>query len=105
MALAHGGWSAPRPEPALPVLGRGGLALIESLLFNMEEARQVSAHDRKVASELGRVLSGGDLPGPTTVPEEHLLELERESFLRLCGERKSLERMAALLKTGKPLRN
>jgi 3-hydroxyacyl-CoA dehydrogenase len=51
------------------------------------------------------ILSGGNVPGPTTVSEQHILDLERESFLRLCGERKSLERMQAILKTGKPLRN
>ena len=71
----------------------------------MQEGRYISEHDRKVGRELARILSGGDVPGPTTVSAQHLLDLEREAFLRLCGERKSLERMQAILKTGKPLRN
>ncbi len=105
VALAESGFQAPLPDPALPVMGTAGIALAEAVLFNMEEAGWVSEHDRKVGREIARVLSGGEIPGPTAVPEEHLLELERESFLRLCGERKTQERMEHLLKTGKPLRN
>jgi 3-hydroxyacyl-CoA dehydrogenase len=96
---------AVRPDQAVPVMGRAGLALVESVLFNMQEGHYISEHDRKIGRELGRILSGGDIPGPTTVSAQHMLDLEREVFLRLCGERKSLERMQAILKTGKPLRN
>jgi 3-hydroxyacyl-CoA dehydrogenase len=105
LALAAGGFKAPLPDPALPVLGSAGMALGDSVLFNMQEAGFISEHDRKIGRELVRILSGGDAPGPRTVPESYLLELERESFLRLCGERKTLERMEHILKTGKPLRN
>jgi 3-hydroxyacyl-CoA dehydrogenase len=105
LAMARSGFEPPRPDQSIPVLGRAGVALAESVLFNMEEAGYISAHDRKIGGYLARILSGGDVPGPTTVPAQHLLDLERESFLRLCGERKSLERMQAILKTGKPLRN
>jgi len=105
LALARAGFEPPRPEVAIPVLGKAGVALVESVLFNMQEGRYISEHDRKIGRELGRILSGGDVPGPTTVSEQHILDLERESFLRLCGERKSLERMQAILKTGKPVRN
>ena len=105
LALARAGFEPPRPAQSIPVMGRAGVALVESVLFNMAEGRYISEHDRKIGSELGRILSGGDVPGPTTVSAQHLLDLERESFLRLCGERKSLERMQAILKTGKPLRN
>jgi 3-hydroxyacyl-CoA dehydrogenase len=105
LALARGGFEAPLPEREVPVMGRAGVALIESALYNMREGRYISEHDRKIGRELARILSGGDVPGPTTVSEQHILDLERESFLRLCGERKTLERMQAILKTGKPLRN
>ena len=74
-------------------------------LFNFEESRFISEHDRKIGSKLAHVLSGGDLTGTRTVSEQYLLDLEREAFLSLLGERKTLERIQALLKTGKPLRN
>ena len=105
LAMARAGFESPRPELDIPVMGKAGLALVETVLFNMEEAGYISEHDRKITKELGRILSGGAVPAPTTVSEQYLLDLERESFLRLCGERKSLERMQAILKTGKPLRN
>ena len=105
LAMARAGFEPPTPEREIPVLGKAGVALIESLLFNMEQGGYISEHDRKIGRELARILSGGNVPGPTTVSEQHILDLERESFLRLCGERKSLERMQAILKTGKPLRN
>jgi 3-hydroxyacyl-CoA dehydrogenase len=105
LAMARTGFEPPQPDDDIPVMGKAGVALAESVLFNMEEAGYISAHDRKLGRELARIVSGGDIPGPTTVPAQHMLDLERESFLRLCGERKSLERMQAILKTGKPLRN
>ena len=86
-------------------MGRAGVALCESVLYNMEQAGWISAHDRKIGGKLARILSGGDVPGPTTVSHDHMLRLEREAFLSLCGERKTLERMQSILKTGKPLRN
>jgi len=105
VALAENGYAPPVPDPAVPVMGRNGVALCESVLFNMEQAGFISAHDQKIGGYLARILSGGDVPGPTTVSHQHLLDLEREFFLKLCGERKTLERMQSLLKTGKPLRN
>ncbi|MDH3426293.1 MAG: enoyl-CoA hydratase/isomerase family protein [Acidimicrobiia bacterium] len=105
LAMARSGFEPPLPEREIPVMGNAGVALVESVLFNMEEAGYISAHDRKIGRELGRVLCGGAVPGPTTVSAQHILDLERESFLRLCGEKKSLERMHAILTTGKPLRN
>ena len=86
-------------------LGRGGFAVIETGLINMLEGRFISEHDRKIGGELARILSGGDIAGPTTVSEQHILDLECEAFLRLCGEPKTHERVGALLTTGKPLRN
>ncbi|MDH3456661.1 MAG: 3-hydroxyacyl-CoA dehydrogenase/enoyl-CoA hydratase family protein [Gemmatimonadota bacterium] len=105
LGMARAGFEPPQPDQGIPVMGKAGVALAEAVLFNMEEANYISAHDHKLGAELARILSGGDVPGPTTVSAQHLLDLERESFLRLCGERKSLERMQAILKTGKPLRN
>jgi 3-hydroxyacyl-CoA dehydrogenase len=105
LAMARSGFEPPLPEREIPVMGNAGVALVETVLFNMEEAGYISAHDRKIGRELGRVLCGGAVPGPTTVSAQHILDLERESFLRLCGEKKSLERMHAILTTGKPLRN
>jgi 3-hydroxyacyl-CoA dehydrogenase len=61
--------------------------------------------DAVVARALANILAGGPLPNATTVSEQYLLDLEREAFLSLCGERKTLERIAHTLKTGKPLRN
>ncbi len=103
--MAEAGFVAPVPDPAIPVMGRNGVALAESVLFNMEEAGFVSAHDHKIGGYLALILSGGDVPGPTTVSHQHMLDLEREYFMKLMGERKSLERMQSILKTGKPLRN
>ena len=105
LAMARAGFESPLPDRDVPVMGRAGLALAETVLFNMEQGRYISEHDHKIGKELARILSGGDVPGPTTVSAQHILDLERESFLRLCGERKSLERMQAILTTGKPLRN
>jgi len=105
LAMARTGFEAPLPNREVPVMGRAGIALIETVLYNMIEGGYASEHDRKIGLELGKILCGGDVPGPTTVSEQHLLDLERESFLRLCGEPKSLLRMQAILKTGKPLRN
>jgi len=89
----------------LPVMGRDGLALLSTGLFNMQQGRFISEHDEKIGRELARILSGGDVGGPTTVSEQRILDLECESFLRLCGEPKTHDRMIRLLQTGKPLRN
>ena len=104
-ALGAGGFGSPTPSRAIPVMGTAGRALIGSVLYNMQEAGYISQHDAKIGTELGRILSGGDVPPGTTVTAQHLLDLERESFLRLMGERKTLERMDHILKTGRPLRN
>jgi 3-hydroxyacyl-CoA dehydrogenase len=103
--MSEAGYVPPVADPAIPVIGRNGVALAESVLFNMEEAGYISAHDHKIGGYLAHILSGGDVPGPTTVSHQHMLDLEREYFMKLMGERKSLERMQSILKTGKPLRN
>ena len=72
---------------------------------SMEAAHYISEHDKKVADKLAYVMAGGDLSQPSYVPEQYLLDIEREAFLSLCSERKTLERIQHMLKTGKPLRN
>ena len=64
-----------------------------------------SEHDRKIANKIGYVMTGGNLSEQTEVSEQYLLDLEREAFLSLCGERKTLERIGGMLKTGNPVRN
>ena len=71
----------------------------------MREAHYISDHDCTIGRRLARVLTGGDVRSGSTVSETHLLDLEREVFLSLCGERKTLERIQFMLKKGKPLRN
>jgi len=102
---ATGDFTAPVPDQAIPVMGTAGIALAESVLYNMQEGGFISEHDRKVGGLMAHVLAGGAVPPGTTVSHEHMLDLEREGFMRLMGERKTLERMQHLLKTGKPLRN
>ena len=74
-------------------------------VFAMKEGNYISAHDQKIADKLAYVMCGGDLSAPTEVSEQYLLDLEREAFLSLTGERKTLERIQSILTTGKPLRN
>ena len=64
-----------------------------------------SDNDALIGRDLAHIMAGGSLPHPTTVSEQYVLDLEREAFLKLCGERKTLERIQHTLKTGKPLRN
>ena len=105
LALARGGYAAPRPESALPVLGESGMAWIDAALCNLGEGGFATEHDCTIGRAIGLVLAGGEIAGPTTVSEQVLLDLELEGFLRLCGEPKTQQRIEALLATGKPLRN
>jgi 3-hydroxyacyl-CoA dehydrogenase len=71
----------------------------------MREGEFISEHDAKVANHVARILAGGEVSAGTQVTEDYLLDLEREAFLSLCGEQKTVERIGYTLKTGKPLRN
>ena len=71
----------------------------------MRQAEYISDHDVKIANHVANILCGGSLTPGSMVSEQYLLDLEREAFLSLCGERKTQERIAFTLKTGKPLRN
>ena len=105
LALAAGNYASPTLDEAIPVMGTSGIALAESVLYNMMQGGYISEHDMKIGMELGTILSGGVVPPGSTVTETDMLNLERESFMRLLGERKTLERVEHILKTGKPLRN
>ncbi len=105
LALAATNHVSPGEADAIPVMGTAGIALAESVLFNMQEGGYISEHDRRIGMELATVLAGGRVPPGTTVSEQDLLTLEREGFMRLLGTPKTLQRMEHILKTGKPLRN
>ena len=104
-ALAESGYTAPQPRTQIPAPGTAALATLETGAFLMGEAGYASAHDLKVAKWAAYILAGGRVTAGSPVSEQYLLDLEREAFLSLCGERKTQERIAFTLKTGKPLRN
>jgi 3-hydroxyacyl-CoA dehydrogenase len=104
-ALAEAGYAAPQPRAQIPVPGLAALGALETGIFLMGEAGFASGHDQKVARWAAYILAGGRVTAGSLVSEQYLLDLEREAFLSLCGERKTQERIAFTLKTGKPLRN
>jgi 3-hydroxyacyl-CoA dehydrogenase len=81
------------------------LATLKLAVWTMREGQYISDHDVKVANWVAYALAGGQVSPGTVVSEQYLLDLEREAFLSLCGEKKTQERIAFTLKTGKPLRN
>jgi 3-hydroxyacyl-CoA dehydrogenase len=99
------GYRPPPRRTAIPVGGEGTLAALKLGVHLAWRAGRIGDHDAVVGRTLARVLAGGSLPHRTTVSEGYLLDLEREAFLQLCGERKTLERIQHTLKTGKTLRN
>jgi len=99
------GYSQPIPRTDIKVLGRDGLGMLYAGINGMFRGNYISEHDVKIARKLAYVMCGGDLSEPTIVNEQYLLNLEREAFLSLCGEKKTLERLQSVLKTGKPVRN
>jgi 3-hydroxyacyl-CoA dehydrogenase len=92
-------------EPSVRVLGESFLAAAKLAIHMMLRGEYISEYDAHVARKLAWIIAGGDLTAPATVSEQYLLDLEREAFVSLCGERKTLERIQHMLKTGKPLRN
>ena len=99
------GYQRPAPRTAIPVGGETVLAALKLGVHLAWRAGRITDHDAVVGRALANLLAGGALPNPTTVSEQYLLDLEREAFLKLCGEKKTLERITHTLKTGKPLRN
>ena len=103
--MAENGYTQPKQRSDIKVQGKTGIALFEAGLASMRMSNYISDHDAKIAKKLAYVISGGDLSYPQNVTESYLLDLEREAFLSLCGEKKTLERMQGLLTGGKPPRN
>ena len=99
------GYQRPTPRTAIPVGGETVLAALKLGIHLAWRGGRISDHDAVVGRALANVLAGGALPHQTTVGEQYILDLEREAFLKLCGERKTLERITHTLKTGKALRN
>jgi 3-hydroxyacyl-CoA dehydrogenase len=99
------GYQPPVPRRSIPVGGDAVLAPLKLGIHLAWRAGRISDHDALIGRKLATIMAGGRLPHPSTVSEQQLLDLEREAFLILVAERKTLERMQHTLKTGKPLRN
>ena len=103
--LYDAGYTIPQQRKDVKVLGRLGLGAMLAGINGMWRGNYATDHDALVARKLAYVMCGGDLSEPQLVSEQYLLDLEREAFLSLCGEKKTLERIQSVLKSGKPLRN
>jgi len=95
----------PPMETGIRVLGRPTYAALEIGVRQLEEGRFISEFDRHLALQLAYVMTGGDLSAPQEVSEQYLLDLEREVFMRLLGDKRTQQRITHMLTTGKPLRN
>jgi len=105
LAMWERGYTQPVQRTDIKVQGRGGLGGLMAGIHGMWRGKYITDYDKFVAEKLAYVMCGGDLSAPTLVSEQYLLDLEREAFLSLCGQRKTLERIQSILTTGKPLRN
>lgn len=105
IGMARNGYQPPRSPTQIDVGGSDMRAALELGVHTAWRSGHISDHDALIGKKLAYILSGGDLPHSATVSEQHLLDLEREAFLSLCGEPKTQERIAHTLKTGKTLRN
>lgn len=105
LIMAEAGYTQPIRRTDVKVLGKQALGMFLVGTNQMEAGNYISEHDKKIANKLAYVMAGGDLSEPTFVSEQYLLDIEREAFLSLCTERKTLERIQFMLTKGKPLRN
>lgn len=105
LELATKGYIAPKREKNITVLGQEGLGIIYVGANSMKSGHYMSEHDQVISEKLGWVMCGGDLSENTVVSEQYLLDLERKAFVELCQQRKTLERLESLVKSGKILRN
>ena len=103
--MSNQGYTKPIKRNDIKVLGKQALGMFLVGTDTMHASNFISKHDQKIANKLAYVMAGGDLSEPSMVSEQYLLDIEREAFLSLCTERKTLERIQHMLKTGKPLRN
>ena len=104
IVLANNGYTKPTSEK-IKVLGKQALGMFMVGAHSMYSAGYITEHEKLMSEKLAYTICGGDLSAPTLVSEQYLLDLERQAFLSLCGERKTLERIEHMLKKGKPLRN
>ncbi len=105
LELADAGYTQPVQSKSIRVQGRTGMALFLAGVNGMRMGEYISDHDVKIAKKIANVMCGGELSYPQDVSEQYLLDLEREAFLSLTGEKKTLERIQAIIQGGKPLRN
>jgi 3-hydroxyacyl-CoA dehydrogenase len=105
LSLAATGYIEAQQRMDVLALGMPALATLKLGIHQMKRGGFISDYDALIGEKLARILTGGDLNHPTKVSEQYLLDLEREAFLSLCGERKTQERIGHMLKSGKPLRN
>jgi 3-hydroxyacyl-CoA dehydrogenase len=105
LSLYSRGYKAPLKEKNIKVLGKEILGSFLIGADSMYHSNYITKHEKLISEKLAYVIAGGDLSYPTLVSEQYLLDLEREAFLSLCGEKKTLERIEYMLKKGKPLRN
>ena len=103
--LADLGYTQPKQRKDIKVMGKSGLGMFYAGANSMLSGKYVSEHDVKISQKLAYVMCGGDLSAPALVSEQYLLDLEREAFLSLTGEKKTLERIQSILNSGRPLRN
>ena len=103
--ISDSGYTAPVQRKDIKVLGQSALGALYTGIHAMKTANYATEHDSLVAKKLAYVMCGGDLSEQTLVSEQYLLDLEREAFLSLCGEKKTLERIQSVLKSGRPVRN
>jgi len=105
MELYEDGYTEPTRRTDIKVLGRSALGALYAGIHGMWRGNYATDHDVLVARKLAYVMCGGDLSEPAQVSEQYLLDLERQAFLSLCGEKKTLERLQSVIKSGKPVRN
>ena len=103
--ISDSGYTTPVQRKDIKVLGQSALGALYTGIHAMKTANYATEHDAHVAKKLAYVMCGGDLSEQTLVSEQYLLDLEREAFLSLCGEKKTLERIQSVLKSGRPVRN
>jgi len=105
LEMAEKGYVKPTQREDIEVLGNEGLGIVYVGANSMKSGNYISEYDQLISEKLGFVLCGGDLSEPTKVSEQYLLNMEREAFVQLCQQRKTLERLESIIKTGKVLRN
>ncbi len=105
LSMVEAGYTKPAQRKDIKVYGKSILGMFQAGANSMLAGGYISEHDKLISEKLGYVMAGGDLSAPTTVSEQYLLDLEREAFLSLTGERKTLERIQSIVQKGKPLRN